>query len=75
MLYPNDTNTNTRYVICISRVYVMFNTNEQPTMRIGPNVIMVEMLGLDIFEALSARHRRGSSDGGSSGHKLSLIHI
>ena len=53
MLYPNDTNTNTRYVICISRVYVMFNTNEQPTMRIGPNVIMVEMLGLDIFEALS----------------------
>ena len=53
MLYPNDTNTNTRHVICISRMYVIFDTNEQPTMRIGPDVVMVEMLGLDIFEALS----------------------
>ena len=53
MLYRNDSKTNTRYVICISRMCVIFDTDEQPTMRIGPNVIMVDMLGLDIFETIS----------------------
>ena len=55
MLHPNDTNTNTRYVLYISRMYVIFDTNEQPTMHKGPNVVMVEMQGLDIFEARSLR--------------------
>ena len=40
-------------VLYISRVYVIFDTNEQPTMHKGPNVVMVEMQGVDVFEALS----------------------